>query len=296
MLDAEALAGPPRAGRRAAPEVLADVLPVLGELQRGADAVRERDPLRRRRAEDVQHELADRIRREVAVVERARRTSRTRSRWSRRFASIRRRNGSRGSEHSRTVAREALQQRVLRLAVEDAVEVPLERVEQREPVAVDLVAELVDESREAVDRGEVSARPAAEEKRGDGEVLARRQRQDRGRVRQPRFGSGRSPDGRGHSPMTWMKIFRGRETVELAEEDALPAAEHERAVDDRDRLRRRREQAGAQVRPAVRVQVVVVEPLGADVEVVVAVVPAVLGRELGEELVEVLDEARTRAR
>ena len=43
-------------------------------------------------------------------------------------------------------------------------------------------------------------------------------------------------------------------------------------------------------------EVVVVEPLGADLEVVVAVVAALLGSELGEELVEVLDEARLRAR
>src|SRR5262249_8694511 len=70
--------------------------------------------------------------------------------------------------------------------------------------------------------------------------------------------------------------------VELAEEDALPATEHEVAVHDRDRLRRRREDAGAHVRPAVRVEVVVVQALGADVQVVVPVVAAGLGGQLAQ--------------
>ena len=182
-LDAEA---PPVLRRQVdapAAEVLADVLPVLRELQRRADAVRERDPLRRRRAEDVQHELADRIRREVAVVHElverlvrrlplvaTVRLDQTQERLAR----------ERALAHGRP---QALQQRVLRLAVEDAVQILLERVEDRGAVAVDLVAELVDEPREAVDRREVSARLAPDEQRGDGEVLARRQRQDRGRIR-----------------------------------------------------------------------------------------------------------------
>ena len=135
----------------------------------------------RRGAEDVQHELADRVRREVAV----RRASSSKvayatCSWSRRFASISRRNGSRGMPHSRTVGCEPAQERVLRLAVEDAVEVVLERVEQREPVAGDLVADLVDEAREAVDRDQVIARPAPEEPQRDREVLVRRERQDGG--------------------------------------------------------------------------------------------------------------------
>ena len=91
------------------------------------------------------------------------------------------------------------------------MEVLLEVVEQREPIAGDLVADLVDEASEAVDRGQVRSRRAAEEQRRDAEVLARGQRQDRGLVRQPRIGSGRAADRGGHSPMTWMKIFRGRE-------------------------------------------------------------------------------------
>ena len=67
---------------------------------------------------------------------------------------------------------------MLRLAVVDAVELGLEPVEQREPVALGLVAELVDEPREAVDREQVVARLAPEHARGDGEVLLRGERQD----------------------------------------------------------------------------------------------------------------------
>ena len=84
---------------------------------------------------------------------------------------------------TREQSAQPLQQLVLRLAVEDAVEIPLERVEHREAVAVHLVADLVDESRVAVDRGEVCTCRAADEQRRDREVLARRQRQDRGLAR-----------------------------------------------------------------------------------------------------------------
>ena len=66
----------------------------------------------------------------------------------------------------------------LRLAVEHAVELLLELVEEREPVAGRLVAELVDEPREAVDREQVVARLAPEHAGGDGEVLLRRERKD----------------------------------------------------------------------------------------------------------------------
>jgi hypothetical protein len=49
--------------------VLRDVLPVLHELQTGADPVRELDALGGGPAEDVQHEFADGIRRELAVAD-----------------------------------------------------------------------------------------------------------------------------------------------------------------------------------------------------------------------------------
>ena len=89
-------------------------------------------------------------------------------------------------------------QRMLRLAVVDAVELGLEHVEQREPVAVDLVAELVDEPREAVDRHQVPARLAAEHARGDGEVLLRRERQDGALAREETLRGALVAGGRGH--------------------------------------------------------------------------------------------------
>ena len=66
------------------------------------------------------------------------------------------------------------QDRVHRLgAVEDPIEVGLEGVEVREPVAAARIADLVDEPRVPVDRQQVAARLAPDEERGDREVLAR---------------------------------------------------------------------------------------------------------------------------
>ncbi len=184
---------------------------MFGELERRADAVRERDRLCRRRVEHVQDELPDRIRRQVAVlqelVERAVLArslvapvcfDQTQERTARKLAVT---NG----------AGESLQQRMARDAVEHAMEVLLEVVEEREPVTGDLVTDLVDEASEAVDRGEMRSRCTAEQQRSNAEVLARGQRQDRGLVRQPSIGSGPAADRGGHSPMTWIKIFRDRD-------------------------------------------------------------------------------------
>src|SRR5580765_639040 len=96
-------------------------------------------------------------------------------------------------------------------AVEDALDVALELVEQSEAIPGNLVAELVDKACESVDGEEMVACVASEEQRRDAEVLACSERQDRRLVRQPSFGSGRPADRCGHSPMTWMKIFRGRD-------------------------------------------------------------------------------------
>ena len=53
----------------AGPQVLGHVLPVLGELQRGAHQVGEPFPVRCGGAEDVQHDPADRVGRQAAVTE-----------------------------------------------------------------------------------------------------------------------------------------------------------------------------------------------------------------------------------
>ena len=67
-------------------------------------------------------------------------------------------------------------------ALVTAVDLRLEFVEERKPVALGLVAENIHEPREAVDRTEVRAQRAGEEQRGDGEVLGPRASGDDGRV------------------------------------------------------------------------------------------------------------------
>ena len=156
---------------------------MLDELQRGADAVGERDPVRCRGAEDVKDELAHRVRRQVAVgeqlVERGVRLGQL-------VAAVRLDQPQEGL--ARKIAGthrhgEPLQQRMLRLTVEDALEILLELSEKREPVARHLVADLIDEAGEPVHGGQVLPRRSSEDERCDAEVLARGQRQDRGLVR-----------------------------------------------------------------------------------------------------------------
>ena len=104
---------------------------------------------------------------------RARRTSRRRdlpgrAGWPRSAAS----NGPRGRSSSRTVGCEPAQHGVRRGSPSKiAVEVGLEARRAREPVALDRVAELVDEPRVAVDRDQVASVVPAEHERGDREVL-----------------------------------------------------------------------------------------------------------------------------
>ena len=74
-----------------------------------------------------------------------------------RFASISRRNGSRGSSNSRIVGCTFLKTGHVACARESRVDLPLELVERREPVALVRVAELVDEPRVAVESADVRA-------------------------------------------------------------------------------------------------------------------------------------------
>ena len=118
-----------------AAEVLGHVLAVLGQLQRRADPIRERDPLRLGAAEDAEHDLADGVGRERAVVPQLLPRSRSGRRAGRaRLASIRRSNGSRGRPHAAMVAPSAHHQRVLGAAGERPVELRLQPVERREPI------------------------------------------------------------------------------------------------------------------------------------------------------------------
>jgi hypothetical protein len=152
---------------------------VLDELEPGADAVRELDPVARRRAECVQDELADRIRRELAVPEELVEGAVGDDVL---VAPVRLDQPYERISRHRALADDRLQpaqQRVLGLALEHAVQVGLEDVEERAPVAGDLVTDLVDEAREAVDREQAAARPPIEEPQRDREVLVRREREDR---------------------------------------------------------------------------------------------------------------------
>ena len=146
---------------------------MLGELERRADPVGQRDPVGRRGAEDMQDELADRVRREVAVGEE--------------LVVGQVRDGllvppvrldqpcERGAGQSELAHRrpEPAQDGMFGLGpVEDPVEVGLEGSEEPEPVAGGGIADLVDEPRVAVDREQVAARRFPQDDRGDREVLA----------------------------------------------------------------------------------------------------------------------------
>ena len=135
---------------------------MLEQLQRRADGVRPGDARRCRDAEDVQHELADGVRGEVAVVDELVERG---VHGLTLVATVRvdQPHKRRARQRERADGRsEAAHERVLRLALEGAVELLLEPVELREPIALDVVAELVDEPCEAVDREQVAARLAPE--------------------------------------------------------------------------------------------------------------------------------------
>jgi hypothetical protein len=146
---------------------------VLGDLEGGADPVREANPIRRRGLEHVQDELADGRRREPAVVEKLvegavggdllvaavgrdqppERVGRDCERPHRR---------DQGPDHG--VRRAPI--------VVEAIDLVLEPVEEGQPVARRLVAELVGEAREAVDGEQPRALLAGKEAARDREVLA----------------------------------------------------------------------------------------------------------------------------
>jgi hypothetical protein len=126
----------------------------------------------------VQHEAPDRIGGEAAVVEELGlrrvaehalvapvRLDEARERLARQRARAERR-------------REAAEQRMAREVREGALEILLERVERGEPVARVLVADEVDEAREAVDREQVLAVGAGQEAERDREVLGARAGED----------------------------------------------------------------------------------------------------------------------
>ncbi len=163
--------------------ILADVLPVLGQLQRAAHLVRQPHALRRGEAEDPQHELADRVGGQRAVAEQL---------LERLIAADElvaavgldqppeRIDLEPAGGDRRLQARD---QRVVRLPAPDPLQVGLELVKQRQPVALSLVAGVVDQPGEAVHRQQVGPHTAGQEQARDGEVLVPSLGHHRGRVR-----------------------------------------------------------------------------------------------------------------
>jgi hypothetical protein len=72
---------------------------------------------------------------------------------------------------------QAPQQRVRGAAPEGALELGLQRVEQRQPVALGLVAQRVRQAREAVQGQQVATQRGRQQAQRDGEVLVARPRQ-----------------------------------------------------------------------------------------------------------------------
>ena len=140
--------------------------------------VRQRDALGRGRAERVEHELADGVRREVAVG------GQLAVRFVARHLLILPVRGDQAAGKRAGKAElaggrgEAAEQGMDRLPAEHAGDVVLEPVEHRLPVARRLVADVVHEPREAVDAEQRAPLRARQEERGDREVLRLRLRHD----------------------------------------------------------------------------------------------------------------------
>ena len=109
------------------------------------------------------------------------------TRWSTRLASIRSRNGSSGAPHSvdqRLQCPHRRQRRARR--VRQRPDVGLDQVEQRQPIAVGGVADVVDEAGEAVDALQVGPRAGRDDPQRDREVLGRPSGRPSGRRSPPR--------------------------------------------------------------------------------------------------------------
>jgi hypothetical protein len=154
-------------------QILAHVLEVLRHLEAAADRVGEGHAIRCRGAEDVKDHVADRVGRQGAVAEQV----------------VERGVGAHGLIHSIRLDelvegrgrdprlprhdRHAGHSRVPRsAAVVDRVDLGVQPVEERDPVALRVVADLVDEPGEAVDGEQRAAKPCTQQAAGHGEVLA----------------------------------------------------------------------------------------------------------------------------
>jgi hypothetical protein len=143
-------------------EVLGHVLPMLCELEGGADRVGEIDPFGGRRPEDVQDEESDRRRRQLTV---AAQCFEGRISPHGLIAAVGFDQSAKGGIGQPQLAHrrdQALQEWMARAARVDAVELALQLIEQGQAVTARLVAQLIGQTGEAVDGQQVSALGAAQ--------------------------------------------------------------------------------------------------------------------------------------
>src|SRR5205807_8286688 len=161
----------------AAPEVLGHVLPMLDQLQAAAHRVGEAQAVRGGRVEDVQHQAPDRVGGELAVGQEVL------DGLVRVDLLVLAVGGDQGAQRGggdvagADGVRQAPQEGILRfagLAVVDAVDLRVQPVQERQPIAGRLVPDVVHKPGESVQRREVRALAPGQYAAGHGEVLVRR--------------------------------------------------------------------------------------------------------------------------
>lgn len=165
--------------------VLRHILQMLHDLERRADGVGERDVFDRGSARDMQHELAHGVRRERAVTQQRLEGLVALNPL---IASVRLDQPLEGLARKPVSAQcrsQLLKQRMPRRPREGAIQVLLQRVEAREPVAFDLVAQVVSQPRKAVESQKIAAQAGWKPAKRDREVLVASLCPYRVRVEQP---------------------------------------------------------------------------------------------------------------
>ena len=159
-------------------QVLADVLQVLDDLQPAADVVRQRQCRRGGDAEHAQHQPTDRVGGVTAVVEQVveRGVAVLPLISAVRLDQVLERTEAEPPAGDRRA--EPRDEWVLRATIDAGLEVAFEPVERGEPITLVLVADVVGQPSEPVDRQQVGPHVARQEPERDREVLTGALRQD----------------------------------------------------------------------------------------------------------------------
>ena len=169
--------------------VLGNVLPVLGELQPGADPVRPRQPLRCRRREGGQHQPSDGVGRQPAIVGEVFEGGVAGNHLILAVGrdQIRERGAvrARGEHRGGRTGDERVQSGLLRVGPRH-LDLAFQPVQGGQPVALIVVADLVDQPGESVEGQQVLAGRWREQPRGDPKVFPAGATEDLVRVRQAR--------------------------------------------------------------------------------------------------------------